>query len=179
MSRVVGGIMLSKKEAAEYLNISTRTLERYVSDGRLSVRYEESANGQVALFELDELNRLREEKQTPRIKPVSEPSDLAPTTLDKNLARSSGVVGGLLNPLQELMERMLSALSARDESKDKLTPAQLQGKLLLKLSEVQVLTGLSREILMDAIKEGYLPAQIIGKAYRIKFKDLEKFIDNL
>lgn len=171
--------MLSKKEAAEYLGVSTRSLERYVSDGRLSVRYEESANGEVALFDPNELNQLREEKQTPRIKPVSEHSELAPTTPDKNLAPLSGVVGGLLNPLQELMERLILVLSARDESKAKLTPVQLQGKLLLKLSEVQVLTGLSREILMDSIKDGSLPAQMIGKAYRIKFKDLEKFIDDL
>ena len=41
------------------------------------------------------------------------------------------------------------------------------------------MTGLSRQILMEAIKEGRLPSQILGKAYRIKAKDLEQFIDEL
>ena len=52
----------------------------------------------------------------------------------------------------------------------------LQGKLLFTLSEARVMTGLSRQILMEAIKEGRLHSQIVGKAYRIKAKDLEKFI---
>ncbi len=55
----------------------------------------------------------------------------------------------------------------------------LQEKLLFTLSEARVMTGLSRQILMEAIKEGRLPFQIVGKAYRIKVKDLEQFIDEL
>jgi predicted site-specific integrase-resolvase len=63
--------MLGKKEAADYLGMSTRTLERYVNDGRLSVRYEESTNGQIALFDPQELDQLKEQKQIPRIKPAA------------------------------------------------------------------------------------------------------------
>ena len=55
----------------------------------------------------------------------------------------------------------------------------LQEKLLFTLSEARVMTGLSRQILLEAIKEGRLPSQILGKAYRIKAKDLEQFIDEL
>jgi hypothetical protein len=168
--------MLGKKEAADYLGMSTRTLERYVNDGRLSVRYEESANGQIALFDPEELDQLKEQKQIPRIKPAVIGSELAPTSSDINL---SGNVGGLFTPFQRLIERLILALNTRDDFRQKITPAQLQGKLLLKISEVQVLTGLSREFLIESIKDESLKAQIIGKAYRVKFKDLERFIDEL
>ena len=38
---------------------------------------------------------------------------------------------------------------------------------------------LSHEILLDAIKNGELPSKIMGKAYRIKNQDLERYIKNL
>ena len=128
--------MLGKKEAADYLGTSTRTLERYVSNGQLSVRYEESAKGQIALFDLEELDQLKEQKQIPKIKPASIGSELAPTRGDIDV---SGHVGGLFTPFQTLIERLISALTFRDEATSKITPFQLQGKLLLKISEVQIL----------------------------------------
>ena len=168
--------MLTKKEAAEYLGVSTRTLERYVKNGKLSVRYEDSQNGEIALFDSGELDQFADDKQTPRIRPASTDPGLDPTTNDMVPSRG---VGGLLTSLQELTERLILALSERNETSSQVTPAMLQGKLLLTLSEVQLLTGLSREILINAIKDGQLPSQIVGKAYRIKMKDLEQFIDKL
>ena len=168
--------MLTKKEAAEYLGVSTRTLERYVKNGKLSVRYEDSSNGEIALFDSDELDQFADDKQTPRIMPASMDLGLAMTTSDMVLSRC---VGGLLAPFQELTERLIFALSDHEDRREKITPDKLRGKLLLTLAEAQIMTGLSREILMEATKDGRLPSQIMGKAYRIKAKDLEKFIDEL
>ncbi|WP_239005536.1 helix-turn-helix domain-containing protein [Gloeothece citriformis] len=47
------------------------------------------------------------------------------------------------------------------------------------LKEVQALTGLSRDTLREAITDGQLKAQIVGKAWRVKRKDLEEYIENL
>ena len=171
--------MLTKKEAAEYLGVSTRTLERYVKNGKLSVRYENSQNGEIALFDSDELDQFFDNKQTPRIRPVSMDSGLVTTTSDTFSGNSSGVVGGLLTPFQELTEQLIFALSNYEDKKEEVTPDKLRGKLLLTLAEAQIMTGLSREILMEVIKDGRLPSQIMGKAYRIKAKDLEKFVDEL
>ena len=41
------------------------------------------------------------------------------------------------------------------------------------------MTGLSRKILMEAMKDGQLSSQVMGEAYRIKARDLEWFIDHL
>ena len=171
--------MLTKKEAAEYLGVSTRTLERYVKNGKLSVRYEDSQNGEIALFDSGELDQFSDDKQTPRIRLASTDSGLAMTTTDTLLRNSSGVVGGLLAPFQELTERLIFALSDYEQIRQKITPNQLQGKLLLTLAEAQIMTGLSRELLMEAIRDKRLPSQIMGKAYRIKAKDLECFVDEL
>ena len=179
LSRVVDGGMLTKKEAAEYLGVSTRTLERYVKNGKLSVRYEDSPNGEIALFDSDELEQFSDEKQTPRIRPASTDSGLPTTTSDTLSQNSSRGVGGLLALFQELTERLIVALSDYEERRQQITPDKLRGKLLLTLSDAQIMTGLSREILMGAIKDGRLPSQIMGKAYRFKSTDLERFIDEL
>jgi len=50
---------------------------------------------------------------------------------------------------------------------------------LLNLREAQNLTGLSREVLRQAIKEEKLKAKIIGNSWRIKRTDLDKFIKDL
>jgi excisionase family DNA binding protein len=73
VSRVVGGQkMLGKKQAAEYLGVTTRTLERHIQSGKLSVRYQLSPNGEIALFDPEELENFREGKATVRIKPAIE-----------------------------------------------------------------------------------------------------------
>lgn len=55
----------------------------------------------------------------------------------------------------------------------------VEKKILLTLKEVQALTGLSQEILREAIKSGKLKAKIIGKSWRIKKIDIENYIDSL
>jgi hypothetical protein len=58
-------------------------------------------------------------------------------------------------------------------------PLLLEEKILLNLEEAQYLTGLSREILREAINSGKLKAQIIGKSWRVKRFDLSDYIDSL
>jgi hypothetical protein len=72
---------------------------------------------------------------------------------------------------------LISSLTQKNANKP--TPAMLQGKLLLNLDEAQILSGLSRTIVMNAIKNHELPVQLIGKDYRVKAKDLERFVDSL
>lgn len=41
---------MNKKQAAEYLGVSVRALERYVQQGKLSVRYEKGKTRPTANF---------------------------------------------------------------------------------------------------------------------------------
>jgi excisionase family DNA binding protein len=162
--------MLNKQQAAEYLGISTRTLMREVSNGRLTVRYEPGATSEVAMFDEQELENLKNERQVPKVKPtvVQSGSDLVDQTPTNQIAQNSGgFLAPLIAPFRDFSERLFSS------------PALLQGKMLVTLNEAQVITGLSRDTLMTAIKSGELESRIMGKAYRIKRKELERYVDDL
>jgi excisionase family DNA binding protein len=197
VSRVVGGHeMLDKKQAAEYLGVTTRTLERHVKDGKLSVRYQPSSNGEIALFDPEELENFREGKTTVRIKPAIESEQ--PSSIPKPPQNPQGQItrtpdraelsqtqqpesiplgiGTLIAPLGAWLGTLTRAI---DNHGARITTTELRSKLLLTLDEAQTITGLSREILQDAIKNGELPSKIMGKSYRIKQKDLERYIDEL
>ena len=171
--------MVGKKEAAEFLGVSTRTLERQVTDGKLSVRYEPGATNNIAMFDEDELANLKAEREVPRIKP-----QLALNTPDRDEAAeivstpSMGLMGGFLTPFTQLVERLITALTERDGEK-KPTSDTLRGKYLFTLAEAQIVTGLSRELLMTAIKNGELSTRIMGKSYRIKPEELKEYIQKI
>jgi excisionase family DNA binding protein len=46
-------------------------------------------------------------------------------------------------------------------------------------TEAQALTGLSREVLRDAIASGELKAKVIGKGWQVKRSDVEEYVDRL
>ncbi len=188
--------MLGKKEAAEYLGVTTRTLERHIQSGKLSVRYQPSPNGEIALFDPEELENFKEGKTTVRIKPaveseqsssVSKPpqhpqgqitrtpdrAELSQTPQPESISLG---IGTLIAPLGAWLGTLTRAI---DNHGARITTTELRSKLLLTLDEAQTITGLSREILQDAIKKGELPSKIMGKSYRIKQKDLERYIDEL
>lgn len=167
--------MLTKQQAAEYLGISTRTLAREVSSGRLAVRYEPGATGEVAMFDEQDLDNLKNERQIPKVKPTvvqndvtREDNELADRPPSNQLVQTSGgFLAPLIAPFKDFSQRLFSS------------PFLLQGKILVSLNEAQIITGLSREILMTAIKSGELESRMMGKAYRIKRKELERYIDEL
>ena len=188
--------MLGKKEAAEYLGVTTRTLERHIQSGKLSVRYQPSQNGKIALFDPEELENFKEGRDTIQIKPTieSEPSSLIPkppqnpqgqitrtpdrSELTQTQQPESIPLGlsTLIAPLGALFNNLTNAINNHGA---RITTTELRSKLLLTLDEAQTITGLSREILQEAIKNGELPSKIMGKSYRIKQKDLERYIDEL
>jgi excisionase family DNA binding protein len=160
---------MNKDEAAAYLGISTRTLERYTSKGSLQVKYEGTNKRPIAIYQQEDLDRLKSDLVTPLIKPKIEDENLPATIPDNQSKALSVVVGGMGEELQNPLGRLVAALSA----------VPVADKLLLTLPEVQALTGLSRGILKEAIKAGELKAKIIGKSYRCKRGDVENFISKI
>ena len=185
--------MLDKKQAAEYLGVTTRTLERHAKEGKLSVRYEQSQFGEIAMFDPEELENFREAKQISRIKPTIEPDQ--PKQIDRLTNPQSQIVRSpqteLFKPQQPETTFSITALIAPlgalfgnltraiDNHGSRVSTTELRSKLLLTLNEAQVITGLSRDILQDAINKGELPSKMMGKAHRIKTQDLERYIADL
>lgn len=183
--------MLDKKQAAEYLGVTTRTLERHTKEGKISVRYEPSPNGEIALFDPEELAAFKEGKEITRIKPAIEPEQPEPKAQQNQLARAPQTSTELLNPQQPESNFGIAAFIAPlgalfgnltraiDNHGSRISTTELRSKLLLTLDEAQAITGLSRDLLIDAMKNGELPSKIMGKAYRIKTQDLERYIADL
>ena len=168
---------MNKEEAAAYLGISTRTLERYSKSGKLQVKYEGAKTRPIATYDPDDLDKLRSELQTPTIKGTISNTDLTPTMPDTERGGMSSIVGVLMR-LTNPIERLIDALDRRATLESK-PHVPIADKLLLTMPEAQALTGLSREILTKAIDAGNLPTKIMGKAYRFKRKDIEEYIDKL
>ncbi|RAM48058.1 MAG: DNA-binding protein [Hapalosiphonaceae cyanobacterium JJU2] len=170
---------MNKQQAAEFLGVSVRALERYVQQGRIGVKYEKGKTRPTANFNPTELETFKEELNQPSYKPVVEPRQITTEPIESSdkLVHDVGEISefgslAVVDHLSDIIEALLT--------KSDLQPTvPIQAKLLLTISEAQALTGLSREILRDAIINKKLSAAMIGRSWRIKRSDLEDYIANL
>ena len=173
---------MNKKEAANFLGVSVRALERYVQQGRISVRYEKGKTRPTANFDSGELETFKTELNQPSYKPAVQSrqtsSNIEPRQIatDVKLETDKALVYPGDISVVDKLAGIIEGLLAKTETQPKVPIAD---KLLLTLPEVQTLTGLSKRFLRDAINEGQLKAKIIGKSWRIKRSDLDKYIANL
>ncbi|MGH7999429.1 MAG: helix-turn-helix domain-containing protein [Brasilonema sp.] len=170
---------MNKQEAANYLGVSVRAFERYVQQGRISVRYEKGKTRPTANFDQAELEAFKIELEQPSYKPAVECRQIAteqqPST-DKPMLYSGEIAEfGEISVIDKL-STIIESLLGRSETQPSVPIAD---KLLLTLAEAQALTGLSKKFLRDAISDGTLKAKVIGRSWRIKRSDLEEFVDNL
>ncbi|MEH1789993.1 MAG: hypothetical protein V7L23_31615 [Nostoc sp.] len=119
---------LNKKEAIAYLNISERTLERYVKKHKVVVRYENTEHGRKPFFPLKELERIKEE-QLP--------------TYQGAITHKSPII-----PAQQPAMQLWADTEIM----------QLSFKLTLNLGEATLISGIERSRLLTAIKSGKLNA---------------------
>ena len=193
---------MNKQEAAQFLGVSVRTLESYAAQNRVVVNYIRGKTRPVADFDEADLERLKDELAPPgnsaNSAATSQNSEIAQNSANraaipqkpaKNLAANSetsqsaglsalartesGAPNGavLVIEASHLQELLQAALSTNPE-----TPQHLAAKMLLTLSEAQTLTGLSRETLKSAMDAGELPAQRIGKAWRLRPEDVREWL---
>ncbi len=173
---------MTKKEAAEFLGVTERTLERYTSQNRIGVRYEKGKTSDVAAYDRGELERFKTELERPTHRPAIQrmsSENGSPT----NIGNPDSTA---LSPLAsfDVIERIITATAAAtvqaiDVTRDERPPVEIADKVLLTLSEAQALCGLSRAVLRSAIDAGDLKAQTIGRAWRVKRSDLDKWIEAL
>jgi excisionase family DNA binding protein len=176
----------TKAEAAEFLGVGIRAVERYSEQGRLTVRYEKGKTRPVAVYDDKELQTLKEELKA-NIDPPMRPQVMKPANPEQD---ASGVSGAAATQQQSLAltstiptatraVKELADLFKLFENARQPTIIDLASKPLLKLDEASVLTGLSRQILRDAIKTKKLKAKIVGRAWRIKREDIDQFIKRI
>jgi excisionase family DNA binding protein len=167
---------MNKEEAAQFVGVSVRSLERAVAAGKVAHGYAPGKTRDLLDFDEGELQRFKDEMEAarqvvPAAIPTSPPN--AATALARlpargqiEAARGTGPANGAA------LAALLEALAARP-------PVPIADRLLLTIQDAQELTGLSRATLRAAIDEKKLKAQKIGRAFRIKRSALDEFIKKL
>ena len=167
---------MNKKQAAEYLGVSVRALERYVQQGKLTVRYEKGKTRSTANFDQTELEAFKEELNQPTIKPAVESRQITTDVYDETDIVPVNVAEFGEFTVVDRLAGMVEMLITRG---DKKPTVPIESKILLTLDEAQALTGLSKGYLREAIRQGSLKAKQIGKSWRVKRSDLDDFIEDL
>jgi excisionase family DNA binding protein len=161
---------MQKKEAAAYLGVSERTLERYAGNG-IGVTYEKGKTKPTPIYNDEDLRKLKAKldgKLAPRPAVEKEiPSNA--TTGESSLALMSESPQRLA-----LLETIRAALTTSGGS-----TLSIGDKIILTLSDAAQLTSLSQNHLRQAIKAGNLKARIVGRGYKIKRSDLNDFAAKL
>ena len=166
---------MNKSDAAKFLSIGVRSLERYTSDGRLQATKQRGKTGMVLDYAPDELARFLAELQAENEAAQSTPPPLpnAVGTGGEPLAKVASKGGAIVR------HNDLAELAATLASVQKTSASEAAHKLLLSLDECQTLTGLSRATLRAAITGGALKSRIIGRGFKVKRTDLDKYIGKL
>ena len=161
-------MVITKQEAADYLGVTLRSIEGYAAKGKLTAGKAKGKRGDIAVFDEDELAKLKAERE--QVVYVGRPEQQA-LQMRSSSADVAAVVEQLANAIANLQ-------TARSSNVD-VSLTDLAVKHLLKVSEAQRLTGLSENTLREAIKTGTLKAKKIGRAFRIKSDDLASYIKKL
>jgi len=165
---------MNKTEAAEFLEVSTRALERYVAAGRIVGHYERGKTGKVLAFDADELQRFKDELEAPTSRAIALPAKAPTQPTSRALAKPDGAANALSIDVLGALAQLIS-----DNTRQAAPLVPIEAKPLLSLSEAQALTGLSRNTLRAAIDAGKLKAQRIGKGWKVKRRDLDSWIEKL
>jgi excisionase family DNA binding protein len=168
------------KQAAEYLNISVKTLERKIAAGDVSVAYVPGATGKQRTFDAAELDRFK----------ASESEKAAATTYVISKSRNSDAPS--LNALQRggneqgiamLVSMLADAVHAQgtrgNDTGGQVSITDLSAKLTLTIDDAARLSGLSANHIREAIKTGKLKARIIGRGWKIAPDILKTYVTKI
>ena len=177
---------MTKKEAADFLGVSTRTLERNTEKNLIAARYEKGKTSDVLVYDLEELERFKAERESPvhlptieAATPTNRMENSPSTNSDTALARfgEGQPMGDGASDFAFALVQAIAQMQPHADAGPLATPPSQ--KLLLSLGEAQSYSGLSRANLMDAIHAETLAAQKIGRGWKIKRRDLENYVEAL
>lgn len=144
----------NKTQAAKYLGISLRTLQRDMRQGKIRITYRRTKSGRrIAMFKGGDLQRLKAERRR------------ALVVAEKKIPISQNDQKKQLT----LMRRIADALDI----------VVLANKLALTREEASKLSGYPLEQIKEAIKRNKLGAISTGRGWRVKRADLEKYVEQL
>lgn len=162
---------MNKQQAAEFLQVSEKTVERAVKSNQLAAIYVKGKHGQTPVFEQAELERYKAERDAilhaPIIEQTAEQTALAPvqsllqTTRDTPGDSRQTDVAGFADALADALSRRAAPL--------------------LTFRQASLAFNVSQKFLNDSIESGQLKAHKIGAggASVLKRSDVQALIESL
>lgn len=188
---------MNKTEAATFLGVSVRAIERYAAADKLPARYIRGKTGQILDFEQTDLERFKADLESPTAKGSSPTatSSAEPRQEEQHKARQGAPDGSRQGPTTALakvieprseapeanpeLQLLVQALQELQRQGSRTLSAPVEAKPLLTLAECSALTGLSRATLKSAVDEGKLHARQIGRAWRVRRDELDQWLQTL
>jgi excisionase family DNA binding protein len=162
---------MNKEDAAKFLNIGVRSLERYTTQGRVAFQKVKGKTGPVVDYEAAELERFKAELEAPPpVSPVppNEETALAhirPASLAKSAASSARGRNEGRESAAFIAAQVVQASAV---------------KLLLTIDEAAAYAGVGRGAIERTVKDGTLKAHRgLAQGRRIRRADLETWVENL
>jgi excisionase family DNA binding protein len=159
---------MNKQDAADFLGVSVRAVERYASAGRLPSRYVRGKTGQVLDFEQSDVDAFKIELETPVEKGTTSRDTTALATLDGP------------NPAALVQLAHMVSMMNGDKARQDAATVPVEARLFLTVTEAAQYAGVGKSAIEAAIKAGQINAHSgLGRGRRIKRADVEKWSDTL
>lgn len=165
---------MTTKDAAAFLEITERTLIRYANAGKIKKTQVRGKTGMVSDYALPDLEKLKRELNPTYEGPAEGEVVTDATSPESDVSEASSQAGQQL----AVIERPpLTQLTSPEKA---MSDVLLLGiKKLLTIEETALITGLSSKRLRDDIKSGNLKAGRVGRSFRIRPTDLDKYLSEL
>lgn len=173
---------MNKTDAAAYLEVSVRALERYTQQNRINVTYAKGKTKPTPVYDEEELRRFKAELDGRLARRPAVEREIPPNpSTGGNLLVRFGEMSGLSDAEQwlSLVVATVMEASGRTEKRAEPSISDIAQKIMLTLPEAALLTSLSRNHLRQAIEEKKLRARIIGRGWRVKRDDLDSYVKKL
>ena len=155
---------ISKQEAANLLGVCTKTIQKYVTQGSLSCKYERTKTGDAMFLPEVEMFKLKEQHQQTVHRPAVDSPGL-PAVINQ------------LMPHQHDRQQLSWFMGSRELFFDK--QRSQPNTLTLSIKEAALLTGLTQKFVLDAIERGDLRPIHDGKRKRLRRKQVEEWVERL
>lgn len=182
---------MTKAEAALYMGISERSLERYTKDNKIGVRYERGKTKPVPVYDQGELDRFKEKLEKPVYKPAVEKM---PPNFDNGAMRAaeSGaiqlarpeeflqMIEGVIHATAREVAAWITTGTDKGDSKRQVPETPLKDRAFLSIEESAAYLGISTGSVERAIKSQTLTVhRELARGRRIKRADLDTWVEKL
>ncbi|MFY9226670.1 MAG: helix-turn-helix domain-containing protein [Blastocatellia bacterium] len=188
--------LVSKKEAAEILGVSEKTIQRLSRKDQIVTIYKKKYHGgYTAYFPLSDVERVKAARENneelPTVKPsvfppAEEPSQTSTIILDQPIVAASVIelVEEPFRPLPITLEakeviKETKAAKTKESIKTSISAVEAAAKLILTVEEVSILTHLPEKELREELKKGRLRGLFKGHGWKVKRADLEEYVRSI